>query len=87
VICLLIRAERTRGELSKEFESNAQTIRNWVAQAEHDEGTRQDGMTSVEHEFERRSSVHYADHRPRQVAAEGSASRSARSPRRGNRHR
>jgi transposase len=46
----LVRAGRTPGELSKEFEPNAQTIRNWVAQVERDEGTRHDGLTSAERE-------------------------------------
>ena len=31
-----------------EFEPTAQTIRNWVAQADRDEGRRADGLTSAE---------------------------------------
>jgi transposase len=46
----LIRAGRIPEELAKEFESSAQTIRNWVAQADRDAGQRQDGLTSDERE-------------------------------------
>lgn len=46
----LVRAGRTPEELEKQFEPTAQTIRNWVAQAQRDEGTRKDGLTSVERE-------------------------------------
>ena len=34
----LVRAGRPPGELAKEFEPSGQTIRNWVAQADRDEG-------------------------------------------------
>jgi transposase len=44
----LVRAGRTPEELSREFEPSAQAIRNWVAQAERDEGSRKDGLTSQE---------------------------------------
>lgn len=44
----LVWAGRTPEELSREFEPTAQTIHNWVAQAERDRGTRTDGLTSVE---------------------------------------
>ena len=46
----LVRAGRTPEELAKEFEPSAQTIRNWVAQADRDEGRREDGLTSAERE-------------------------------------
>ncbi len=36
----LVRAGRTPEELSREFEPSAQAIRNWVAQADRDEGRR-----------------------------------------------
>ena len=39
----LVRAGRTPEELAKEFEPSAQAIRNWVAQADRDEGRRADG--------------------------------------------
>jgi transposase len=42
----LVRAGRTH--LAKEFEPSAQAIRNWVAQADRDEGRREDGLTTVE---------------------------------------
>jgi transposase len=44
----LVRAGRTPEELAAEFEPTAQSIRNWVAQADRDEGRRADGLTSVE---------------------------------------
>ena len=37
-------------QLAKEFEPSAQAIRNWVAQADRDEGRREDGLTTVERE-------------------------------------
>jgi transposase len=50
----LVRTGRTPEELAKEFEPSAQTIRNWVAQAERDAGSRTDGVTSAEREELRR---------------------------------
>jgi transposase len=44
----LVRAGRSPDELAKEFEPTAQSIRNWVAQAERDAGRRHDGLTSEE---------------------------------------
>ena len=38
----LVRAGRGPEELAKEFEPSAQAIRNWVAQADRDEGRRAD---------------------------------------------
>jgi transposase len=46
----LVKAGRTPEELSKEFEPSAQAIRNWVRQADRDEGRREDGVTSAERE-------------------------------------
>ena len=46
----LVRSGRTPEELAKEFEPTAQTILNWVAQADRDAGKRVDGLTSVERE-------------------------------------
>ncbi|GAA4233720.1 hypothetical protein GCM10023075_50620 [Streptosporangium album] len=46
----LVRAGRTPEELAKEFEPTAQSIRNWVVQADLDEGRREDGLTSTEKE-------------------------------------
>ena len=45
----LVRAGRTPGELSREFEPSEQTIRNWVNQAEVDAG-RREGLTTAERE-------------------------------------
>jgi len=50
----LVRAGRTPEELSREFEPTAQSIRNWVGQADLDEGRRDDGLTSVERDELRR---------------------------------
>ena len=38
----LVRAGRSPEELSREFEPTAQAIRNWVVQADRDEGRRGD---------------------------------------------
>ena len=46
----LVRAGRSPEELSKEFEPTGQTIRNWVAQAEREEGQFEDGLTRSEHQ-------------------------------------
>ena len=46
----LVRMGRTPEELSREFEPSAQAIRNWVKQADLDEGRRGDGLTSEERE-------------------------------------
>jgi transposase-like protein len=44
----LARAGRTPESLAKEFEPTATSIRTWVRQADIDEGTRSDGLTSDE---------------------------------------
>ena len=44
----LVRAGRTPEELAKELEPTAQTIRNWMAQAERDRGERSDGLSTAE---------------------------------------
>lgn len=46
----LVRTGRTPEELSREFEPSAESIRNWVRQAELDEGRRHDGLTTAERE-------------------------------------
>ena len=50
----LVRSGRTPEELAKEFEPTAQTILNWLAQADRDTGAREDGLTSVERKELRR---------------------------------
>ena len=50
----LVRAGRTPEELAEKFEPTAQSIRNWIAQAERDDGHRQDGLTTEEREELRR---------------------------------
>jgi transposase len=42
----LVRSGRSPESLAKEFEPHAQTIRNWVAQAGRDDGSRDDGLTT-----------------------------------------
>ena len=46
----LARAGRTPAELAREFEPSEPTIRDWVAQADRDDGVRQDGLTTAEKE-------------------------------------
>ena len=46
----LVRTGRTPEELSREYEPTAQSIWNWVRQAERDGGIRQDGLTTDEKE-------------------------------------
>ena len=50
----LVRSGRSPESLSRDFEPTAQTIRNWVKQADLDEGRREDGLTTVEREELRR---------------------------------
>ncbi len=50
----LVRSGRTPEDLSREFEPTAQSIWNWVRQAERDLGVRQDGLTTDEKEELRR---------------------------------
>ena len=44
----LVRAGRTSESLGQEFEPTSQAIRNWVRQADRDDGRRADGLTTVE---------------------------------------
>jgi transposase len=44
----LVRAGRVPEDLAREVEPSAQAIRNWVQQADRDEGRRQDGLTTDE---------------------------------------
>ena len=44
----LVRSGRTVEEVAREFEPSAGAIRNWVKQADLDEGRRSDGLTTEE---------------------------------------
>lgn len=44
----LVRAGQNPEALGRKFEPSAQTIRNWVKQADLDEGRRADGLTTEE---------------------------------------
>mgnify|MGYP002528825566 CR=1 FL=1 len=46
----LVRSGRKPEELSREYEPTAQTIHNWVKQADVDAGIRSDGLTTEERE-------------------------------------
>jgi transposase len=46
----LVRAGRNPEDLAREYEPSAQAIRNWVVQADRDQGKRHDGLTSAEKE-------------------------------------
>jgi transposase len=50
----LVRAGRSPEELAEKFEPTAQSIRNWEAQADRDDGVRADGLTTEEREELRR---------------------------------
>jgi transposase len=50
----LVRAGRTPEELAREFEPSGQSIRNWVRQADRDDGRRADGLTTAERDELRR---------------------------------
>jgi transposase len=49
-LVLMVRAGRCPEELAREFQTSSQSIRNWVAQADRDEGRRRDGLTTAERE-------------------------------------
>ena len=46
----LVRSGRSPEELAREFEPTAQSIKNWVGQAERDAGRGDVGLTTVERE-------------------------------------
>jgi transposase len=50
----LVRSGRSPEELARKFEPSAQAIRNWVRQADLDEGRKEDGLTTQEREEIRR---------------------------------
>ena len=57
----LVRAGRTPEELSKEFEPLSEAIRNWVRQADRDEGRGDGGLTTDEREELRRLRREYLE--------------------------
>jgi transposase len=46
----LVRSGRSPEALAEEYEPSAESIRNWVKQAERDAGKRDDGLTTAERE-------------------------------------
>ena len=50
----LVRSGRSPEELAREFEPSAQAIRNWISQADRNEGRGSDGLTSAERDELRR---------------------------------
>ena len=50
----LARSGRNPEALGREFEPSAESIRNWVRQADRDEGRRADGLSTAEREEMRR---------------------------------
>ena len=50
----LVRSGRTPEELGKEFEPTPESIRNWVRQADRDEGRTAEGLSTREYEELRR---------------------------------
>jgi transposase len=50
----LARTGRPPEELGRQFERSTQTIRNWLRQADRDDGRRSDGLTTEEREEVRR---------------------------------
>ena len=50
----LVRAGRSPEELAREFEPTGQSIRNWLSQADRDEGRSHDGLRTDEREELRR---------------------------------
>ena len=51
---LLRRGDRNAEELAKDLGCSPQSLRNWAAQADRDEGRRSDGLTSEERDELRR---------------------------------
>ena len=50
----LARSGRSISSLAREFEPSVETVRNWVRQADLDDGLRKDGFTTSEREEIRR---------------------------------
>lgn len=56
----LARSGRSPESLSREFEPLAEAIRNWVKQADRDEGRRADDLTTVEREILAKATAWFA---------------------------
>ena len=70
----LARAGRSPDDLAKEFEPTAQSIRNWLTQADLDEGRRHDGLTSDERqELTRLRRENRVLHEEREILAKAAA--------------
>jgi transposase len=64
----LARSGRSPEELGRQFEPSAPTIRNWLKQADRDDGRRADGLTSEEREEVRRLRREVKAHRSRRIS-------------------
>ena len=70
----LVRSGRTPESLAREFEPSGQAIRNWVTQADRDEGRRADGLTSAEREeFQRLKRENRKLRQEREILAKAAA--------------
>ena len=81
----LARTGRTPEELGRQFEPSAQTIRNWLRQADRDDGRRADGLTTEERDEvrrlrPRRKALREEREILRKAAGPGSPGRPARLP-------
>ena len=56
----LVRSGRTPGELAREFECSASAIRNWVRQADRDEGRRENRQLREERENLKKATAWFA---------------------------
>ena len=56
----LVRAGRSPEELAQEFEPTAQSIRNWVGQAECDAGHGGNGLTTAERDILSKAAAWFA---------------------------
>jgi transposase len=73
----LARTGRTPEELGRQFEPSAQTIRNWVRQADRDDGRRADGLTTEEREEVRRLRREVIQMAPKEKVSTSQSARNA----------
>jgi transposase len=50
IVGLCRQGDRSVGQVAKDFDLTETAVREWVRQAERDEETRSDGLTSTEHQ-------------------------------------